>query len=303
MMVVADPRFIASDQAGRLDPPDETRRGEGMKHVIHGLPGHIGQGATHGTENRLGVGVRMRMHRLQHRDPWTGYPKTGHTQPLRVVRHRGHRNNICTFLDSVNSSGRPSVGRPLGRVERPVEGAGSLPQAPGIVATFARLKRLADVLLVAHEGYSPVGPSEGESLMRSEVRTAIALFGGATVLVLAVGCGGGSKGGPTSTTTITTTTTTTTTSSSSVTSPPGTTTAVPGGPTGGGGPGGGGGSIPGGPTGWGGPGGGGGSIPGGPTGGGGPGGGGGSIPGGPTGWGGPGGGGGCIPGVGCGGWP
>jgi hypothetical protein len=39
--------------------------------------------------------------------------------------------------------------------------------------------------------------------MKSGARTAIALFGGAAVLVLAVGCGGGSKS-PGSTTTTTT---------------------------------------------------------------------------------------------------
>lgn len=58
-----------------------------------------------------------------------------------------------------------------------------------------------------------------ESLMKPGARTAIALFGGAAVLVLAVGCGGGKSPS----------TTTTTTPSSSVTpvSPP---SATPGGP-------------------------------------------------------------------------
>ena len=44
-------------------------------------------------------------------------------------------------------------------------------------------------------------------LMRSGARTAVAVFGGAAMLVLAVGCGGGGNKGPSSTTTPTTTTT------------------------------------------------------------------------------------------------
>ncbi len=134
-------------------------------------------------------------------------------------------------------------------------------------------------------------------LMRSGARTAVAVFGGSAMLVLAVGCGGGGNKGPSSTTTPTTTTT----PSSSVVPAPSTEPGAPGGPTGGGGPGGGGG-VPGGPTGGGGPGGGSGGVPGGPTGGGGPGGGSGSIPGVGGGGGGPGGGGGCVGNV-CGGYP
>jgi hypothetical protein len=64
--------------------------------------------------------------------------------------------------------------------------------------------------------------------MRSEARTAFAVFGGAAMLVLTVGCGGGGS--------------------------------IPGGPTGSGGPDGGGGTIPGVGGGGGGPGGGGGCI-------------------------------------------
>ena len=77
--------------------------------------------------------------------------------------------------------------------------------------------------------------------MRSEARTVVALFGGAAMLVLAVGCGGGTKGPSSSTTPMTT-------PSSSVAPAPSTAPGtggggtVPGGPTGGGGPGGGGGT-------------------------------------------------------------
>ncbi len=52
--------------------------------------------------------------------------------------------------------------------------------------------------------------------MKPQARTAITLFGGAAILVLAVGCGVGTKS-------ISSTTTTTTTTSTSVTPPPPTT--------------------------------------------------------------------------------
>src|SRR5262249_42346747 len=86
-----------------------------------------------------------------------------------------------------------------------------------------------------------------KSLPTRHTRTAFAVFGGAAMLVLAVGCGGGSNKGPSSTTTPTTTTTTSP-------APAPTETPAPG-PGGTGGPGGGGGTVPGGPTGGGGPGG------------------------------------------------
>jgi hypothetical protein len=69
--------------------------------------------------------------------------------------------------------------------------------------------------------------AEKGSLIKSDPRTAIALFGGATILVLAAGCVGG-YGRSKSTTT---TTPTTTTSSSVTPAPP--PAATPGGPAGG----------------------------------------------------------------------
>ena len=69
VVVVADPRLVASDGAGRLDAPHQTHGGQGVQHVVDGLAGHLGQTGAHGPENRLRVGVWMSVHRLQHRDP------------------------------------------------------------------------------------------------------------------------------------------------------------------------------------------------------------------------------------------
>ena len=77
--------------------------------------------------------------------------------------------------------------------------------------------------------------------MKSEVRTTLALFGAAAMLVFPVGCVVGGKGVPTHATTTTTPTTTTTTTPSSTVEPapeppPAPGDGGPGGITGGGGP-------------------------------------------------------------------
>ncbi len=73
VVIVADPRLIASDGTRRLDPPHQTHVGQSMQHVVHGLPGDFGQAGTHDAEDRFGVGVRIRVHRLEHGDPWAGH--------------------------------------------------------------------------------------------------------------------------------------------------------------------------------------------------------------------------------------
>lgn len=73
MVVVADPRLVASDRTRRLDSPHQTHVGQGMQYVVHGLPGNFGQSGTHDTKDRFGVGVRVRVHRLEHGYPWTGH--------------------------------------------------------------------------------------------------------------------------------------------------------------------------------------------------------------------------------------
>ena len=69
VVVVTDARFIASDGAGGLDPPNQTDSSECGEHVIDRLPRHLWQVGAHGAENRLGIGVWMGMYRLEHRQP------------------------------------------------------------------------------------------------------------------------------------------------------------------------------------------------------------------------------------------
>lgn len=73
MVVVTHTRLVAGDGTGRLDPPHQTRSGQGMQHVVHGLPGNVGQNGAHGPEDRLRVGMWTLVHSYQHRDPRSGH--------------------------------------------------------------------------------------------------------------------------------------------------------------------------------------------------------------------------------------
>ena len=105
VVVVSDPRLVAGDGAGGLNPPNQTDGGQGGEHVIDRLPRYLGQVGAHRPEDRLGVGVRMGVHRLQHRHPRARHAKVSCTQLIRVIRCRGHSTNNAPFLESVKSFG------------------------------------------------------------------------------------------------------------------------------------------------------------------------------------------------------
>ena len=103
VVVVTDPRLVASDGAGRLDPPNQTHSGQGGEYVIHRLPRHLGQGGTHGPEDRLGVGMRTGVDGLQHRQTRASHAKVSCTELIRVIRCRSHGTNMAPFLESVKT--------------------------------------------------------------------------------------------------------------------------------------------------------------------------------------------------------
>ena len=74
MVVVADPRLITGNHSQWLDPPNQTYRRQRIEHVVHGLARDIGQAAAYRRQDRLGISMRMGMHRLQHGDPGPGHP-------------------------------------------------------------------------------------------------------------------------------------------------------------------------------------------------------------------------------------
>jgi len=54
-----------------VDLPHHTRGSEYSQHVVHGLLGHHPEILTHETDDRARIGVRMLVHRGQHRYPRT----------------------------------------------------------------------------------------------------------------------------------------------------------------------------------------------------------------------------------------
>src|SRR6476660_3779432 len=97
VVVVADPRLVAGNGAGWLNPAHEPRGGHGVQHVVHGLSGDPLQDRAYCPEDRLRIGVRTYMHRLQHRDPGAGHAKFSTTQQLCVIRHRRHSHTMTYF--------------------------------------------------------------------------------------------------------------------------------------------------------------------------------------------------------------
>ncbi len=88
MVIVADPRLIAGNHPQWLDPSKQTYRGQRVQHVVHGLARDIGQAAAYRRQDRLGISMRMGMHRLEYRDPGAGHSQIGDTQLRRVIRRR-----------------------------------------------------------------------------------------------------------------------------------------------------------------------------------------------------------------------
>ena len=82
VMVIADACLIAGDRAPRLDAPQQTGPSERGQHVVDSLVADLGQLLTNVVDDRVGVSVGMTVHRLEHRDPWTGDPKVMGAQEL-----------------------------------------------------------------------------------------------------------------------------------------------------------------------------------------------------------------------------
>ena len=86
VVVVADPRLVASDGAGRLDSPNQARGGQRGEHVINRLPRDLGQAGAHGPEYRLGVGMRLGVDRFEHRQPRARHAQVSRAELIRVIR-------------------------------------------------------------------------------------------------------------------------------------------------------------------------------------------------------------------------
>src|SRR5664279_4642762 len=75
VVVVRNPRLITGHGARRLDTAYQTGGRQRLQHVVNGLVGHRAEIRARDTDDLIGVGVRMLVHRCQH-----GHPGTGDTQ-------------------------------------------------------------------------------------------------------------------------------------------------------------------------------------------------------------------------------
>lgn len=75
VVVVADARFVAGDRAGRLDAPHQPGGRQSVQNVVDRLARYLGQAGANSSEDGLGVGVRMGMHGLEHRNAGAGDPQ------------------------------------------------------------------------------------------------------------------------------------------------------------------------------------------------------------------------------------
>ena len=72
MMVVADPRLIKRGGVRGFDAPHQSRRYQGMKIIINGLPGKAAQAFTRNDSNGIGVEMPAVVDRRQRRETGRG---------------------------------------------------------------------------------------------------------------------------------------------------------------------------------------------------------------------------------------
>ena len=73
--------------------------GERAQHVVDGLVGHLAEIVARRPDDRVGVGVRVLVHRLQHGDPRARHPQGGRAQHLLDVRRREHPRSMSDCLE------------------------------------------------------------------------------------------------------------------------------------------------------------------------------------------------------------
>jgi hypothetical protein len=84
-----------------LDAPDQACIRQCVERVIHGLVGDLGHVFAGSTDDRFGVGVRMRIHRAEHCDPGSSYSQGRLYQQLPEV-DRGTHANKCQPVSGIS---------------------------------------------------------------------------------------------------------------------------------------------------------------------------------------------------------
>lgn len=103
MVVVTDARFVTGHRTGRLNAPHQPGCGQRVQNVVDRLARYLGQAGTNRSEDGVGVGVRVGMDCLKHRDARAGDPQLRGPQLVGKIRHRGHGEIVVPFLESVKS--------------------------------------------------------------------------------------------------------------------------------------------------------------------------------------------------------
>ena len=71
-----------------------------LQHVVDGLLGHLAELGAHDADDRLRVGVRMLVHRGQHRDARTRDAQGGPAQHPLEFRDRRHASSVPQILET-----------------------------------------------------------------------------------------------------------------------------------------------------------------------------------------------------------
>ena len=115
VVVVAHPRLVARHRAGGLDAAHQAGVGQRAQDVVHGLVGDVGEIVTGGPDDRVRVGVRVRVHGVQHRQPGAGDPQRGAPQQLLEIQVVGHVRSLRADLESVKKDARAAEAARLRR--------------------------------------------------------------------------------------------------------------------------------------------------------------------------------------------
>ncbi len=108
VVVVPHPRFVARDRAGRLDAPRQAGVRQRTEHVVDRLVGDRAEGGASQSDDRLGVGVRMGVQDLQHRQSRSGDPQPDGTQSL--LELPPHASNVAHIVEPFKSRGHEPSG-------------------------------------------------------------------------------------------------------------------------------------------------------------------------------------------------
>ena len=101
VMVVCHSRLVTSDRAPGGDASHESRVGECAQDVVDRLGGNLTQIIANRTDDRVGVGMRMRIDGVEHGNPRSCHPQGSPAKQVLRVQRRGHSVTLSHFLESV----------------------------------------------------------------------------------------------------------------------------------------------------------------------------------------------------------